>query len=88
MFSFYHLVTITKQQLPADDYSSIFVAFDDENGIGIETKSIQGSQLDDFKRGIPIHYEEMFMTEKKPSRVVYWGYSDTRGWAERVEITL
>ena len=88
MFSFYHLVTITRQQLPADDYSSIFVAFDDENGIGIETKSIQGSQLEDFKRGTPIHYEEMFMTEKKPSRVVYWGYSNTRGWAERVEIIL
>ena len=89
MFSFYHLVTITRQQLPADDYSSIFVAFDDENGIGIETKSIQGPDLENFlKKGIPVHYEEMFMTEKKPSRVVYWAYSNERGWAERVEIKL
>ena len=25
------------------------------------------------------------MTDKKPTRVVYWGHSDKRGWAERVE---
>jgi hypothetical protein len=89
MFSFYHLITIHRSQLPADDYTSILVAFDDENGISINSKSITGPQLNAFiKEQKAIHYEEMFLTEKKPHRLVYWGHSDTRGWAERVEIIL
>lgn len=86
MYSFYHLVNIDRGQLPADDYSSILVAFDDENGLSLNSKSITGRDLELFlKEGRAIHYEEMFMTDKKPSRVVYWGYSTTRGWAERIE---
>jgi hypothetical protein len=89
MFSFYHLVNIDRSQLPADDYSSILVAFDDDKGVGIDSKSINGQKLESFlKNGTPIHYEEMFMTDIKPYRVVYWGYSPSRGWAERVEIKL
>jgi hypothetical protein len=89
MFSFYHLVNIDRNQLPGNDYTSILVAFDDENGIGINSKSIEGHQLKSFmENGTPIHYEEMFLTDKKPSRVVFWGYSDKRGWAERSEIKL
>jgi hypothetical protein len=30
----------------------------------------------------------MFMTDKNPSRVVFWGLSEERGWVERVEINL
>jgi len=89
MFSFYHLVTVTRDMLPAYDYSSILVAFDDENGIGIFSKSIEGQQLKGFlENGTQIHYEEMFLTEKNPSRVVFWGYSQKRGWAERVEYKI
>jgi hypothetical protein len=89
MKSFYYLVNVTREMLPADDYESILIAFDDENGNGIETRYIQGPQLDNFiKLGKPIHYEEMFMTEKDPVRVVYWGVSKERGWAERYEIQL
>jgi hypothetical protein len=89
MFSFYHLVNIERFQLPGDDYRNILVAFDDENGIGINSKSIEGNQLKMFmEKGTPIHYEEMFLTEKKPHRLVFWGYSNKRGWSERVEIIL
>ena len=28
------------------------------------------------------------MTDKKPARVVYWGYSPQRGWAERAELPI
>ena len=86
MFSFYHLVNIERDQLPGDDYDSILVAFDDESGMGINSKSITGGQLKNFiANGDPIHYEEMFLTDKNPSRVVFWGHSNKRGWAERVE---
>jgi hypothetical protein len=27
----------------------------------------------------------MFLVNKKPSRLVLWGYSNERGWAERIE---
>jgi hypothetical protein len=88
-FSFYYLVNVERSQLPAEDYSSVLVAFDDENGIGINTRSIDGSDLKKFLNGDgPIHYEEMFMTDKKPARVVYWGYSPQRGWAERAELPI
>ena len=40
MFSFYYLVNIERSQLPGDDYEHILVAFDDDNGIGIESESI------------------------------------------------
>jgi hypothetical protein len=83
------LVNIDRSQLPANDYKSILVAFDDENGISVDSKYIDDYRLTEFmNNGTPIHYEEMFMTDKNPSRVVYWGLSETRGWAERVEINL
>lgn len=89
IYSFYHLVNIDRHQLPADDYESILVAFDDENGIGMNSKTITGSDLMDFINvGKPIHYEEMFLTDKKPHRVVFWGFSKERGWAERVEMQI
>ena len=89
MYSFYHLVNIDRSQLPGNDYKSILVAFDDENGISVDSKYIDDYRLTEFIRnGTPIHYEEMFMTDKNPSRVVFWGLSEERGWAERVEINL
>lgn len=89
MKSFYYLVTIKREDLHANDYESILIAFDDENGKGVFSKSIDGHQLQKFMRGEgPIHYEEMFMTDVLPVRVVYWGYSKIRGWAERVEIKI
>jgi hypothetical protein len=30
----------------------------------------------------------MFLTDKPPSRVVYWGHSKSRGWVERFEDKL
>jgi hypothetical protein len=87
--SFYHLVNVERYMLDKDDYDSILIAFDDENGIGIKSRSIDGGDLQRFLRGDgPIHYEEMFMTDKDPSRVVFWAHTPTRGWAERHEINL
>ena len=89
MFSFYHLVNIERNQLPGDDYDSILVAFDDDNGIAIESESITGHRLKEFmEKGVPIHYEKMFLTDKNPSRLVCWAHSPDRGWAERSEMTL
>lgn len=86
MFSFYHLVNLERHEMPKDDYDSILVAFDDENGIGIHSQGIDGHRLQNFiKKGQRIHYEEMFLTEKKPHKIVFWGHSPERGWAERVE---
>ena len=88
--SFYHLVTIHRNELPADDYKSILIAFDDENGIGIHSKTIEGHQLQQFLDGNgPIHFEEYFLYfNKEPKRMVAWAYSESRGWAERVEHKL
>jgi len=62
--SFYHLVTIHRHELPADDYKSILIAFDDENGIGIHSKYIDGQQLQQFLNNQdPIHYEEYFIMQ-------------------------
>ena len=72
--------------LPESDYESILVSFDDEDGIGIHQTYISDQRLTEFLQdGKTIHYEEMFMSEKIPTRVVYWAISKNRGWAERVE---
>jgi hypothetical protein len=89
MHSFYHLVNVERNQLPGNDYESILIAFDDEHGIGIHSKTIEGGTLKRFiNQGDSIHYEEMFMTDKVPSRMVAWAFSKERGWAERIEIKL
>ena len=75
--------------LPENDYDFILIAFDDENGEAIHSDTIKGNRLKRYLyENIPIHYEEMFLTEKNPSRVVYWAHSEKRGWAERHEIEL
>lgn len=87
-YSFYHLVNIDRNQLPGK-YDSILVAFDDEEGKSVFSKSIDGLQLQKFLNGEgPIHYEEMFLTDKNPSKVVYWGHSMDEGWKERVEFEI
>ena len=85
--SFYYLVTVYRRELPEDDYSSILIAFDDKDGIGIYSKSIEGQELQDFlnNKG-PIHFEETFQyNDKEPIRMVAWAYSKKRGWVERIE---
>lgn len=89
MYSFYHLVNINKNILNQNDYDAVLVAFDDENGESINSEYITDSRLSAFIVGNrPIHYEAFFLTDKKPDRVVYWGHSASRGWAEREEIKL
>ena len=85
--SFYHLVNITRNELPANDYKFILVAFDDENGIGVHSENIEGYRLKQFIEGKSnIHYEKFFeYFDRKPVKMVAWGYSETRGWAERIE---
>jgi len=85
--SFYHLVTVHRNELPESDYNSILIAFDDENGIGVYSKFIDGHQLQQFiENGTPIHYEEYFpYFDKKPVKMVAWAHSEKRGWAERIE---
>ena len=87
MKSFYHLVTIHRHDFPADDYQHILVAFDNEHGVGINQRYITGPQLEHFMK-TGEHYEEMFLTDVEPRRVVFWGYSNDRGWLERVEYVL
>lgn len=86
--SYYHLVNITSEMLPGKDYEHILVSFDDIEGKGIHQTYITDDRLIRFLQGSTIHYEEMFCTTNKPVRVVYWGYSNTRGWSERVEEKL
>ena len=86
MESFYHLVTIYRLNFPRDNYKHILVAFDDEQGNSLNSKFITGYELENFIRtGSPIHYEEYFLTNKTPTRVVFWGYTEEEGWVERVE---
>ncbi|MDC0539933.1 UDP-N-acetylglucosamine-transferase [bacterium] len=86
MFSFYHLVNVTPDQLPAKDYNFILIAYDDKDGNSIDSEYIDDYRLKQFlEEGKPIHYEKMFMTDENPARVVYWGHSEKRGWVERIE---
>ena len=85
MESFYYLVTVEKRLFSDNNYKFVLVAFDDELGNSINSKHISGREIEDFNKGNNIHYEEFFLITKKPSRVVYWAFSDTKGWCERIE---
>jgi hypothetical protein len=87
--SFYYLVNVERKDFPHNDYQHILVAFDDEHGHGIHTRYIVGKELQTFiETGRSIHYEEFFLTHTRPDRIVYWAYSNERGWCERVEHIL
>jgi hypothetical protein len=89
MHSFYHLVTIHRQDFPRENYKHILVSFDNESGNAVNQKYITGGQLEYFMRtGIPIHYEEYFLTNYKPTKVVFWGFTEEEGWVERIEHTI
>lgn len=85
MESFYYLVTVEKYQFKDDNYKFVLIAFDDELGNPINIKYIEGQEIKRFNEGHNIHYEEFFLVNKKPSRVVYWAYSEEKGWCERLE---
>ena len=86
MESFYYLVTISKHDFPHDDYEHILIAYDDEQGISIDSKYITDWRLKNLiEKSENIHFEDFFLVDRKPVRVVFWGYSAKRGWSERVE---
>jgi len=85
MNSFYHLVNVEKHLFADNDYKFVLVAFDDEDGKSINSQFIEDYRLTSFNGGNNIHYEEFFLTDKIPSRVVYWAYSENKGWCERYE---
>lgn len=85
MHSFYHLVNVEKHLFADSNYKFVLVAFDDENGESINSQFIEDHRLTSFNNGQNIHYEEFFLTDKIPSRVVYWAYSEEKGWCERYE---
>lgn len=87
--SFYHLVNIDRSVLNQNDYDYILLAYDDEEGIGIYSENITGTRLKEFlEQNKTIHFENMFNTDIKPTRVVYWAHSKERGFAERQEFEL
>ena len=89
MRSTYHLVHITPDDLPKKDYNFILVAFDDEKGENIDSQYIEKEEIEEFfTLGKPIHFEKAILSAKTPARVVYWGHSEKRGWAERKEVNL
>lgn len=83
--SFYYVVNVKREDFPRNDYKHILVAFDDENGMGINLEY----QPPNFQNGV-IHYAKYFThdMDKRVARVVYWGQTMSDEWAERVEITL
>lgn len=89
MKSFYHLITITREQFPDNDYKHILVAFDDENGVGMNMKFIAGEQLKQFMTtGAQIHYEEFFLVEKNPTKLVFWACNEAGEWGKRIEFPI
>ncbi len=90
MKSFYHLVQIFRSDFPNDDYEFIHLAFDDENGLPVYNKSLDKNFVKNALSTPNGYYdfEESFLVDKTPARVVLWAYSNERGWCERKEVIL
>ena len=87
-FSNYHLVNITKDLFPDNDYEFILLAYDDENGEGVKLHRIMNDELDEFYRKGVLHYEDFFLSDTKPVKAVYWGYKKELGWDKRYEFEM
>jgi hypothetical protein len=79
------LVNVEKHLFADNNYKFVLVAFDDEKGESLNSQFIEDHRLIGFNNGQNIHYEEFFLTDKIPSRVVYWAYNEEKGWCERYE---
>ena len=87
--SFYHCINTPKDQFELDDYDSMIIAFDDQNGDSVfrgdwnehEVKRKFNEEGDWFS------FENIFNqnSNNKAVRWVMWAHSKTQGWAERVE---
>ena len=86
--SFYYLVNVNKYDFSRNDYKFVLIAFDDENGTSINSEFVDDGRLQQFNEGRNIHYEKHFLITKKPTRVVYWAFSEAGGWGERVEALI
>jgi hypothetical protein len=86
--STYHLVNITKDAFPRDNYTGILVAYDDEQGKAIHSYVISDERLEKLMtEGQAIHYEDFFLTDKRPDKVVIWAHNES-DWLERTERKL
>jgi len=91
MKSFYHLVQLFKSDFPNTDYEFIHLAFDDENGMPLYNKGLDKDFLERTLYKSPNGYydfEESFLVDKMPTKMVLWAYSNERGWCERKEVIL
>ena len=88
--SYYHLVSFDKSNFKLDDYAYWVVAFDDENGNNIQREDLGENEVREImaRKGSWHHMERFFLTDKKPAKWVIWGYSKSKGWAERIEHTI
>jgi len=88
--SFYHLVKLYRSDFPHDDYEFIHMAFDDEAGNPMHVRSLEKDYIQSVinTESSYFDFEEMFLVNKKPSRLVLWAYSIERGWCERKEEIL
>ena len=87
MKSFYHLVKLFKSEFPNNDYEFIHLAFDDANGLPLHSRTLDKNFLQHSLNTPNGYYdfEEMFLANEKPHRMVLWAYSNERGWCERKE---
>lgn len=90
--SFYHCINVGKSEFKGNDYDSMIVAFDDEEGNSVFRDDWDENRIkQEFsKPGDWMSFENIFNTNtnKKPIKWVMWAHSKSKGWAERVESTL
>lgn len=81
--SYYWVVRLSKSDFP-NGFDQVLVAFDDIDGLPIKSYN---KSIDEFRDG-RLDYEEMFLSRKKPNRVVYWGILDGKFTSDRIEKTF
>ena len=87
--SFYHCINTPKNQFKLDDYDSMIVAFDDQDGNSVFRADWGESEVrEKFKQnGDWFSFENIFNqnSKNKAVRWVMWAHSKSKGWAERIE---
>jgi hypothetical protein len=88
--SHYINVVLDKTQFKLDDYAFWLCAFDDKDGIGLYSENFSKEEVKEImaQEGTWFFFERYFAGHVSPVRLVVWSYSESQGWAERVEFPV
>ena len=83
---FSHILDLHGNQFSYDDYTFCAIIFEDENKKELHRKDI--TNLNDLIKNKTNFHLPVESNTKKPANIIVWAHSESKGWAERLDIPI